>query len=518
MSRTVSRHWERARTYLRLGQTDPARAQWESLRVLAPGDARTHLLAARIALQEGHPGDAAAHALKAAQVVGDEPDVLGDLVDTLYRAGESAAAHDLLAHPAWRRVSDPDSLLRYAEFRRRFGEHAQSLDAVDRIIGLRPDDAAMHHLRAQELQFLGRIGEAEAAYLKSLGLAPDYARGAYGLVRLRRQEPDDNHLGLIEASLARVRPGSREHADLEFARYHVLEDLGRDDAAWQALANANAVMHALAADDAARELAGNQLFLGAVTAHPPRVAASQPAGPYPIFIVGLPRSGTTVLERMLGNHPQVASAGELGDFGQQLLRVANTGPAYDADFFARQLALDFAEVGRGYLAQTRWRAGDKPYFTDKRPSNCMVAGLIHAALPGARILHVVRDPMDACFSAWRARFGTTYAWSYAFDTLAAHYRQYRQLMQAWHSAYPGAIMDVAYEDLVRQPAATLHDVLDFCGLAREPGCEDIARNAAPVSTLSSAQVREPLHTRAIGQWRRYARQLEPLRASLPSTP
>lgn len=173
---------------------------------------------------------------------------------------------------------------------------------------------------------------------------------------------------------------------------------------------ANAEMHAYAVADAAREQEGMQHFRELVAAHPPSVAAASPAqGPRPIFILGLPRSGTTVLERMLANHSQVVSAGELTDFGRQLLRVGNTAAGWDEPFFTRQLTLDFAEVGRGYLAQTAWRAGGKPFYIDKRPGNYMVAGSIHAALPEARILHLVRDPMDACFSVWRARFGSTYA-------------------------------------------------------------------------------------------------------------
>lgn len=519
MSRTVDRHWERALGYLHARQADPARAQWESLRVHAPGDARTHIVGTRLALLDGRPGDAAAQALEAARLVDDaHSSVLVELVDTLLQTGESATAHELLATPPWERARDPHTLLRYADFLRRLGDHARALVAVEHAMAMDPANPQLHHIRAQELQFLGRLDEAESGYKRCLALDPGFAYAAYGLARVRRQTAGNHCLALIEAGRARARPGSRAQADFEFARYHALEDLGQVNAAWQALATANSVMHAMASADVARELAGNEDLLNAVAAHPPRIAPSQPDGPCPIFIVGLPRSGTTVLERMLGNHTLVATAGELGDFGQQMLRVANAAASYDADFFARQMALDFGEVGRGYLAQTRWRAGGKPYFTDKRPGNCMMAGLIHAALPAAPILHVVRDPMDACFSVWRARFGTTYAWSYAFESLASHYRQYRRLMRAWHAMHPGAVLDVAYEDLVREPAATLRRVMDFCGLAWEPGCEDITRNPAPVSTLSSVQVRAPVHARAIGQWRHYAAQIEPLRARLVAPP
>jgi Tfp pilus assembly protein PilF len=513
--RSVARHWERARTYLQQRNLPAAAVQLESLHALAPGDARTHLLAAQLAWMQGRPGDAAMHAQEAARVADDDTRLLGDLIDTLLQVGESAVAHDLLQRPVWQQVSDADTLLRYADLRQRFGEHAQALAVFDRLVALRPDDGMLRRHRGRQLEFLGRLVEAEAEYSACLARLPGYGRAAYSLVRLRRQTGDDQRLAMIEAGQRLVRPGSAAHADFDFARYHALEDLGQTDAAWQALAAANSTMHALAAADVARELAGTQRFCELAAAQPPRVASARHDGPHPIFIIGLPRSGTTVLERMLANHSQVASAGELTDFGRQLLRVANTAASWDADFFARQLELDFTEVGRGYLAQTRWRAGDKPFYIDKRPGNYLVAGLIHAALPEAKILHLVRDPMDAAFGVWRARFGSTYAWSYDFRTLATHYGQYRRLMEIWHAACPGAILDVAYAELVSEPTTVLRRVLEFCGLDREDGCEDLTRNTQPVSTLSSAQVRTPLHSRALGHWRRYAEQLEPLRQLLP---
>lgn len=516
MSRSVERRWERAQDYLLQQQFAAAQVQLESLRAMSPQDMRTHLLSAQLAWHQGSPRDAAASALKAAHGVDCEPQKLGILIDLLLRVGESAVGHDLLGRPVWRQVDDVNTLLRYADLCQRFGEHAESLAAFDRLLKVRPDDGVLHCHRGQQLEFLGRLQEAESAYEACLERAPGYAHAAYCLARLRRQSPDEHRLDMIEAGLKHVRSGSREHADFEFARYHVLEDRGQTDAAWHALANANALMHAQAATDAALEQQGMQDFLEKAQGRRLRIAEPEGDGPCPIFILGLPRSGTTVLERMLANHSQVASAGELMDFGRQLLRAGNNSLAAGANLFADQLTLDFAEVGRGYRAQTGWRARGKTHFIDKQPGNYMVAGLIHAALPEAKILHLVRDPMDACFSIWRARFGNAYAWSYDFKTLAAHHALYRQLMQHWHAAYPDAILDVAYADLVHDPAATLRQVMDFCGLVPEVGCEDLVRNTTPVSTLSSSQVREPIHSRALGQWRRYAEQLEPLRRNLLS--
>ena len=175
---------------------------------------------------------------------------------------------------------------------------------------------------------------------------------------------------------------------------------------------------------------------------------------------------------------------------------------------------DFVEVGRHYLEQTQWRAGDRPYYVDKLPPNFMLAGFIRRALPQAKIVHMGRDPKNLRFSNYRALFGDAFAYSYDLNALVAHHLQYRRLMRHWHAIMPGAIHDVQYTALVQDTEATTQALLDYCGLPFEPACSDSASNPAPVATLSSAQVREPIHTRALQEWRHYAAQLEPLRLAL----
>jgi len=228
------------------------------------------------------------------------------------------------------------------------------------------------------------------------------------------------------------------------------------------------------------------------------------------------RRGTTVLDRILGNHSQVVSAGELGDFAQQLRYAADVPgrTLIDHAILDRWSRIDFALVGRRYLEQTRWRAAGTARYVDKLPANFMIAGLIAKALPQAVILHMVRDPMDVCFSNFRALFGDAYGYSYDLDALAAHHRLYARLMRHWHEVVPGRILDVDYQRLAADPEGEARRILDFCRLRYEPGCGDLSRNATPSATLSSAQVREPIHLRGIGAWRMYQRQLQPLAARL----
>lgn len=509
--------WQNAARCMARGLLEQARTEIGALRTAAPHDVRTLLLAAQLAWREDRIRDATAEALDAAVAVPDDPVPLCATVEMLLQVGEVVAARACLASPTLAGSDDPGCLLRVAGYRQRLDENAEALALTERAIAAGANGSNVRFQYGIRLYFNGRLDDAGAELRACLQTAPDLGRATLVLARLHRQVPDDNLLETIAAGLSRVAAGTPDHAALLFAQYKTLDDLGRDKEAWQALAHANAVMrqrHPCAGDDERTHL---DALMSACSAKVVAARGEPDGGPQPIFILGMPRSGTTVLERMLGGHSRVASAGERVDFGNQLHWAADTAHT-DGDAFVDGIPeLDLAEVGQRYLAQTRWRASGKPFFIDKQPPNWALAGLIHAALPGARILHLVRDPMDVCFSNWRAFFGDAYGYSYDLAALAAHHRSYRRAMAHWHAVMPGTILDVPYADLVHEPQATLRKTLDFCGLEWEPGCIDLQRNQAPVATPSAAQVRAPLHTRAFGQWRRHAEELAPLQAALAIT-
>ena len=239
-------------------------------------------------------------------------------------------------------------------------------------------------------------------------------------------------------------------------------------------------------------------------------------GPQPIFIVGLPRSGTTLLERVLGGHPEVADAGELRDFTAQLRWMTELpGTNHpDAALVRAARGIDFAALGERYLSHTRWHARGNAFYTDKLPANFLNAGFIAQALPGARILHMARAPMDACFSNLKELFGAAYPHSYDQGEMAEHYVRYRALMAHWHAAFPGRILDVSYEALAADPERVAREVLAFCGLPWDEAVLAPEQRAGAVATASTAQVREPIHSRFVGQWRRYEGRLGPLKDRL----
>ena len=504
--------WQKAQTSLAQGQLENARKVLAAYRVLGRGnDTHAHLLAAQIAWTEDRVRDGTRDTLEAARVAPDEAGTLCAVAGMLLNAGENIAALECLDRASLAGCEDPLLLMQLAAHRRRLQQHGEGLALLDKAKSLRCDDSALRFMRGEALLHSGRLDEAETELASCLADAPDRGRVAVPLVGLRQQTPERNYLDALDAGTRNAPPGTSDQAAFEFARYKTLEDLGCDDEAWQALTRGNALMHARLPERLRQHHPLPDRFLEAwspLSNHAP-VPASD-SGPQPIFIIGMPRSGTTVLERMLGNHSKVTAAGELMDFTVQLHWVADTRNVIGEPFMSRLSGFDFTELGRRYLARTEWYARGKAFFIDKQPPNWMWVAAIHLALPRARILNLVRDPMDVCFSHWRTYFGDSCAYSYDFDTLAGVYKDYRRVMAHWHRIMPDTILDVPYEELVCEPEATLQRVFDFCGLEWEPGCMDITRNTAPTATPSAAQVRSSLHTHAFGEWRRYATQLQPL--------
>ena len=232
----------------------------------------------------------------------------------------------------------------------------------------------------------------------------------------------------------------------------------------------------------------------------------------PIFIVGEPRSGTTLLDRMIGAHSRVNSAGELRHLGLAVRRITGLHEPrqFTPELLQAAAAADPFQIGTAYFESTASLRGDAAHLIDKLPVNYLYVPLILAALPKARILHLRRDPMDACFALYKQLFADAYLYSYEQGELARHYLRYMNLMKVWRRRFPDRIYDVAYEDLVTDSETTLRGVLAHIDLSWQEQCLDFANAQTAVTTASAAQVRERPHRRSIGRWQKYAERLKPM--------
>jgi tetratricopeptide (TPR) repeat protein len=516
----VATLWQRGLAAIRARHLAQARGEFEALLRLQPAHVPARLLLASVHLAQGSVQAASRELLAAAAMPPREAGIACRLAQALHLIGENLAARELLALPALATSNDARALLGLAHVHQSLNQHVPALALMERALALGLDTPDLRYFRALQLQFHGRLPEAEAELERCLVQGPTFGRASLTLARLRRATPARNQLDFIAQRLTQVATGSEDEAAFQFARYAELEALGRDEEAWDALARGNALMRArLAARTSIDEDALVDALRARVSAEFLRpVADSEPpassAHPQPIFIVGMPRSGTTLLESILGRHPQVAAAGELSDFSKAWRHVADVHGHALVDEQLLAAHADFAEVGRRYLVQTRWRAQGRAFYVDKLPPNFWLVGLIRKALPQARIVHMSRDPLELCFSSWRALFGDTYAYSYDLNELAAHHARYRRLMQHWREAAPGAIHEVDYAALVAEPEAAARELLAHCGLPWHEGLLDAGHDAGPVATLSSAQVRAPITTSRRHDWQRYAGQLDRLRRAL----
>lgn len=505
-------------------QWEAAQASLQRLRDATPEDPRVALDLVAVMQARGLLRDSIVVLLDTARNEACTPELLLVLARTLYFAGEIQAARSCLARVEADMPRAAPQLVELARTRWLLGEHKAAYKLSGLALASGADSADASYLHATLAQYNGDIEAARANLLQCLAKWPRLGEAAVSLVHLEKQRTTEQ-LERLDAHLARLRrdPPSpmQQQAEAHFhaARFKVLDDLGQFDEAWRALERANAMMQALYPYDEAGEAAICEALMQTSASLADRGAptvASQ-RGPQPIFIVSLPRAGSTLLDRALSSHSAIASAGEINDLRRQLrwmTDVPANGVAGTLELVRRARTIDFAELGRRYLAQTQWRAPGKQWFVDKMPINVRMVPFIRLALPKAVIVHIHREPMDVCYSNFKAMLGASSAYSYSMASVAHYHRLYRELVDCWHRDCPGLMYEVVYEQLLRSPVATLAGVLNRCGLKIEPACLHPERNVSPVATPSCNQVREAPHLRSLGEWRRYETQLEPLRTAL----
>jgi len=387
------------------------------------------------------------------------------------------------------------------------GRHYAALDCYAQAMALAPGNTSCRYNWSTALIALGRLEEAEAALDQVIAANPRDFDAWYNRSTLRRQSASRNHIPALEAELARVGHDAVALVPLAYALAKELEDLGEYARSFAQLERgARARRSALAyrvEDDVAMLQAIAQNLDSAYL----REVRPGHGDTRPLFVLGLPRSGTTLVDRILSSHPQVGSRGESSDLALSVMRCAGPATGKRA-LLERCRSMDPAALGVAYCAHLG--ASKDARVVDKTPMNYLYLGLIHTALPQARVIHVRRHPLDVCYAMYKTLFRMAYPFSYSLSDLGQYFLAYYRLMQHWRSALPDGFLEIDYEALVSDQEGQSRRLIAGAGLSWDPVCLAFERNARPSFTASAAQVREPMYQRSVGLWKKYARELAPL--------
>ncbi len=391
------------------------------------------------------------------------------------------------------------------------GLSAEALSIFERLIAIDPNVEFFHYGAGNALLFLGRLNDTCRAFERAVALAPHVPAFHRALANAKRFREDDPQLPIMEEMARNVMVfPDHEQINLHFALAKAYDDVGRRSLAFEQLTNGNFLKRGKVDYDEATQVG---VLRGTAAAFTPEVMGTKSGGgnpsEVPVFVMGMPRSGTTLVEQILASHPDVFGAGELQDFSR-----AVHGEGLDTVLPAGAGKLtgdDLRRLGERYLAQILLKSPETKRIVDKMPGNFCCVGLIHLALPKARIIHVQRDPLATCFSCYATLFTSNVNYTYDLGELGRYYKAYEALMAHWRAVLPeGAMLEVQYETLVENFETEVRRIIDYCGLDWDERCLAFYEAQRPVQTASAVQVRQPLYRSSIGRWRPYKEYLRPL--------
>jgi len=394
------------------------------------------------------------------------------------------------------------------------GDHEAAIAACERAIELSPDKPGPICTLGHHQKTVGRQDDAVASYRQCIQVKPGHAEAYWSLANLKTFRFQEAEVSAMESVLEQ-----NELPDVSRAQLHNalgLEYEGRKDydRAFVNFERCNALQRKLESYDPVEtennygriiELFDSDFLRKNSAVTDPDIT--------PIFIVGLPRSGSTLIEQILASHSQVDATHELGDLSR-VVQSAHRRLKKKGDKFPDTLADisrdDWAELGAAYLNRTAIFRGDAPCFVDKNPNNFMFTGFLKLAIPNSRIIDARRHPLDSCFGSYKQLFASGQPFTYDMTEIAEYYLQYRRLMDHWHDALPGYVLDVQYEDVVADLDTQVRRILDFCGLPFEVECLRFHETKRAVKTASSEQVRRPIYASSVNLWRNYEKYLDTL--------
>lgn len=513
---------QRAVAALQRRQWDEAHAHAARAIALGTQDAELHFIAGVALLEQQHLREAQDLFRQAVALAPRRPELHLHLARACASSQEYGEA--LQAAGEAERLLPPDSAAGFdtlGVILVQCHAHERAAAAFRRAVALAPGQAALRFNLGTALTFLGDIEGAERELDACIALDPQHWRAHHSLSQLRKQTKDSNHIERLSRLAALNTGGVTATTFLNMALAKELEDIGDHAGAFERCVAGKSAPRTLLGYSRAKETAFFDALAAGFPTSGPAPAVDGSDARDPIFIIGMPRTGTTLVDRIVSSHPLVQSAGELHNFPSAWKRAMGGrsfemfNPAHILRAHAN--GVDWRRLGDGYVASTRAFTGSTPFFTDKLPHNFLYLGYIARALPRASIVCVRRHPLDTCLSNFRQLFAPEspyFDYSYDLLDIGHYYVLFDRLMAHWKAAFPGRIHEIHYEDLVTRQEGISRALIAHCGLEWDDACLAFHDNAAPVTTASAVQVRAPMYTTSLGRWRRHEERLGPLRALL----
>ena len=406
------------------------------------------------------------------------------------------------------------------------GDHREAIEAYEKALDISPDRAGALCGMAHHLKTIGSQEDAIASYRKAIEVKDDHAEAYWSLANLKTFRFTDDEVSAMHELLDRADLSDESRAQAQNALGLEFESRKDYDKAFGNFAKCNSVQRQYESyDPVDTEDTYGRIIDFFTTERFEKDAGAAEAEATPIMVIGLPRSGSTLIEQILASHSQVDGTHELGDLARavQSARKTISKRVLFPEAFADYGTVDWQAIGEHYLTRTeQFRAG-APYFVDKNPNNFIYAGILKLAIPNARIIDARRHPLDSCFGSFKQLFASGQPFTYDLTELGEYYLQYRRLMEHWRKTIPGFVLDVRYEEVVADLETQVRRILDFCGLPFEEDCLRFHETERAVKTASSEQVRQPIYSSSVNLWRNYESHidelievLEPLLLEMPT--
>ncbi len=397
----------------------------------------------------------------------------------------------------------------------KMGEHKNARKCFQEAVTLQPNHPPYMLNYANNLIYQGELEESESVLEDIIRIQPNSPQAHWSFSGAQKAT-NTKHIETMQSLVSEKNIHPRSLPFYFYAMGKEYEDLQEWDKAFESFSKGAKARRETVEFDEAHEVATFKHIEDTFTKEWFEQDQKGHSSDAPIFVLGQPRTGTTLVERIITSHSQVHSAGELQQFGLAIRRLSNHQDPrrFSPQLFTEALKLDPQKIGGLYLQTTEKLSGGKPRFVDKLPQNYLMIPLILKALPNAKIVHLTRNPMDACFASYKQLFADAYLHSYDQAEMARHHARYRHLMDVWRERFPGQFFDISYEATTSDLEPNARALIDFLELPWEDTCLHFHEQKTAVSTASSIQVREPAHTRSIGRWKHYEQQLSTMMSTL----